>query len=183
MTNLFAHPLGDRAELAMLEPWHAEQFLAAVAANREYLKAAIPAAHNVHTIDDARAYLQRFADGHAKDIEHLFGIWLHGELVGVVQLFNFSTTWRTCEMGVWLVPGAQGRGLVTAAGRHVIDWALGTRGMRRVQWTNNPENVRSAAVAKRLGMTREGLLRDSFGLGGQRWDNEVWSIIADDLQN
>jgi ribosomal-protein-serine acetyltransferase len=179
MTNLFTYPLGDGAELAMLEPWHAEPFLATVEANREYLRAAIPAAHNVLTIDDARAYLQRFADGHARDVEHLFGIWLEGDLVGVVQLFNFATTLGTCEMGVWLAPRAQGRGLVTNACRHVLDWAF-TRGMHRVQWTNNPENTRSAAVAQRLGMTREGLLRSAFGLGGVRWDNEVWSMIADD---
>jgi hypothetical protein len=26
-------------------------------------------------------------------------------------------------------------------------------------------------------MTREGLLRSSFAIDGQRWDNEVWSVI------
>jgi RimJ/RimL family protein N-acetyltransferase len=31
--------------------------------------------------------------------------------------------------------------------------------MKRVRWTNNPTNVRSGAVARRLGITREGLLR------------------------
>jgi RimJ/RimL family protein N-acetyltransferase len=52
--------------------------------------------------------------------------------------------------------------------------------MSRVQWTNNPTNARSSAVARRLGMTREGLLRSAWQVGGVRKDSEVWSIIAEE---
>ena len=177
---MFAHALGDGAELGMLEPWHAEEFLETVERSREHLLAAIPVAHHVHTIDDARAYLQRFADGHAKDVEHLFGIRLDAALVGVVMLFSFDTTNATCEMGVWLAPQAQGRGLVTQACRYVLDWAIRVRGMKRVQWTHSPANVRSRAVAGRLGMTHEGVLRSAWTLGGVRTDNVVWSVLAEE---
>jgi RimJ/RimL family protein N-acetyltransferase len=60
----------------------------------------------------------------------------------------------------------------------MIDWAFRVRGMARVEWHNDPENVRSAAVAKRLGMTREGVLRSSFVLGGTRHDTEIWAILS-----
>jgi ribosomal-protein-serine acetyltransferase len=177
---VFAHSLGDGAELAMLEPWHAEEFLAAVERSREYLSAAIPAAHDVHTLDDARSYLRRFADGHAEDTRHLVGIWLDGTLVGLTMLFDFDAAKGTCEMGVWLAPEAQGRGLVTRACRYVLDWAIGERGMKRVQWTNSPANVRSSAVARRLGLTYEGVHRSAWTLGGVRTDQEVWSVLAEE---
>jgi ribosomal-protein-serine acetyltransferase len=180
LTVLFAQALGDGAELGMLEPWHAEEFLATVDRSREHLLAAIPVAHNVHTIDDARAYLQRFADGHAKDVEHLFGIRLDGALVGITMLLDFDTRHATCEMGVWLAPEARGRGLVTRACRYVLDWAIGVRGMKRVQWTHSPGNERSGAVARRLGMTREGVLRSAWTLGAVRTDNVVWSVLAEE---
>jgi ribosomal-protein-serine acetyltransferase len=178
MTAVLAHSLGDGAKIAMLEPWHADEFLETLHQARADLAPNIPAARNVHTTQDARQYLQRFADGHAKDTEHLFGIWWHGRFVGVVQLFAFSTALRTCEIGVWLAPDARGRGMVTAGCRFVIDWAIRVRGMARVQWCNDPANVRSGATARRLGMTLEGRLRSSFGMGEDRWDNDVWSIIA-----
>jgi ribosomal-protein-serine acetyltransferase len=177
---VFAHSLGDGAELGMLEPWHAEEFLEAVERSREHLLAAIPVAHSVHTVEDARAYLQRFADGHAKDVEHLFGIRLDGTLVGITMLHNFDTRTATCEIGVWLAPEARGRGLVTRACRYVIDWAIGVRGMQRVQWSHSPGNERSAAAARRLGMTREGVLRSAWTLGDVRTDNVVWSVIAEE---
>jgi RimJ/RimL family protein N-acetyltransferase len=177
---MFTHPLGDGAELGMLEPWHAEEFLQAVERSREHLLAAIPAAHTVHTVEDARAYLRLFADGHASDVKHLVGIWLDGTLVGLTMLFDFDARRGTCEMGVWLAPEARGRGLVTRACRYVLDWAIGVRGMKRVQWTHSPGNDRSAAVARRLGMTREGVLRSAWTLGDRRTDQVVWSVVAEE---
>ena len=180
MTAVFTHSLGDKAELALLEPWHADEFFATLDRARPQLLAAIPAAHLVHSVDDARATLRRWADAHAEDTRHLFGIWCEGEFVGVVQLFSFDAAMGTCEMGVWLAPWVQGGGLMTTACRAVLDWAIRVRGMRRVQWCNNPANLRSSALARRLGMTREGLLRSSFTLAGERWDNEVWSVLSEE---
>jgi ribosomal-protein-serine acetyltransferase len=174
----FAHPLGDGAELGYLEPWHAEEFHAAVDHNRDHLLAEIPAAHIIHTVEDARQYLQRWADARAADTRHLYGVWLVGKLVGCLQLFDFDTGLGRCELGVWMAPEAQGRGLVTTACRILIDWAVRERGITRVQWTNNPTNTSSSAVARRLGMTREGLLRSAWQVGGVRHDGEVWSVLA-----
>jgi len=177
---VFTHALGDGAELGLLEPWHAEQFLAAIERHREYLAAEIPVAHLVFSVEDSRQTLQRWADAHAADTRHLFGVWLGGELVGCVQLFNFDATMRTCEMGVWFVPEAQGRGLATRACRYVMDWAIRVRGIQRVQWASNPTNAPSIAVAQRLGLTKEGLLRSAWEVGGVRKDSEIWSILADE---
>ena len=177
---LLAYPLGDGVELAGLEPWHAEQFLAALDRYRDHLRTEIPASHAVLTVEDARQYLQRWADAHAADTRHLYGLWRDGEVVGCVQLFNFDAAMGTCEVGIWLGPEMEGRGVATRACRAVIGWALSTRGMARVQWTNSTTNVRSGAVARRLGMTREGLLRSSWKVGDARKDNEVWSILAEE---
>ena len=177
---IVAHALDDDAELAGLEPWHAEEFLAALDRYREHLRPNIPAAHRIFTVDDARQYLQRWADAHAADTRHLYGIWRGSTLIGCVQLFNFDTDLGTCEIGVWLAPEAQGRGLITRACRIVIDWAIRDRGMTRVQWTNSPTNIRSSAVARRLGMTREGVLRSAWQVGGVRQDSEVWSLLAEE---
>ncbi len=178
--HVFSYSLGGGAELSLLEPWHASQFLAALARHRDYLRRTIPAAHSVHTIDDAREYLRRWAEGHANDAQHITGIWLDAVYVGCVQLFDFDVKKGTCEMGVWLVPEAQGRGLMTRACHYVLGWAISVRGMSRVQWIADPANTASVAVARRLGMTREGVLRSAWQIGGVRSDMEVWSMIADE---
>jgi RimJ/RimL family protein N-acetyltransferase len=50
--------------------------------------------------------------------------------------------------------------------------------MARVEWLTVPDNTRSVAAAQRLGMTRDGLLREAFELHGVRKDVEVWSLLA-----
>jgi SAM-dependent methyltransferase len=83
-----------------------------------------------------------------------------------------------CEIGVWLSPQAQGRGLMTRAARHLIDWAIRERGMSRVEWHTDPRNDRSRSVARRLGLTFEGVRRSSHVVADERRDAEVWAVLA-----
>jgi ribosomal-protein-serine acetyltransferase len=78
----------------------------------------------------------------------------------------------------WLAAGAQGRGLISRAATRMIDWAVRERGMARVEWLVVPNNARSIAVAQRLGMTRDGVLRQAFPIDGVRHDVELWSVLA-----
>jgi len=83
------------------------------------------------------------------------------------------------ELGVWLAPEAQGRGLMTTTVRYMVAWAF-ERGIHRIEWHCTPSNERSIAVARRLGMTREGLLRSAFPVAGVRQDMEMWSLLDTD---
>lgn len=40
------------------------------------------------------------------------------------------------------------------------------------------DNERSAAVAKRLGMTLEGVRREYWPYGGTRYDKQIWAVLA-----
>ena len=174
---MFFHPLAGGAALGPLEPWHAEEFAAVIVGAHDHLASWIPIPHVVTDVDSARAYLQRRADDHAADTRHCYGIWLDGALVGGAMFAMFDAPNRVCELGAWLVPQAQGRGLVTDAARALIDWAFRVRGMRRVAWHNDPRNGRSEAVARRLGLVFEGRLRSAHVNAGEQQDIHVWSIL------
>ena len=169
--------LGDGAELRALEPWQAAEFAAYVEVNRAHLAPWLPWATSITDKAGARDFLQRYADRQAADQGRIYGIWLDGWLVGGALFRGFDHYAGIAELGVWLAPEAQGRGLVTRACRHLIDWAF-ARGVHRVEWHVATDNERSIAVAKRLGMTREGVLREAFLVNGTRQDAEVWSLLA-----
>jgi RimJ/RimL family protein N-acetyltransferase len=180
---MLAWPLADGAELRPLEPWQAAEFAACIDRARDHLAPWLPFARMITDADTAREWLQRYADEQARDGGRVYGIWLDDVLVGGVLFRVFDTRVGTCELGVWLAPQAQGRGLVTRAAHRLIDWAVGIRGMVRVEWRAVPDNVRSIAVAKRLGMTREGVLRQAgLPIDGVHEDIEVWSLLADEWQ-
>ncbi|MFF7194899.1 GNAT family N-acetyltransferase [Streptomyces sp. NPDC008079] len=175
---MFAISLGDDAELRPLEPWRAEEFLAHMDRGREYIGQHIGLADATADLDSARNWLQSYADKTAADAGRLYGIWLDGLLVGGVLFKVFDAAAGNCEVGCWLEPAAAGQGLVTRAARVIIDWAVYERGIHRVEWMVSPKNTPSVNVAKRLGMTREGLLRATYLYRGVRQDAEVWSILA-----
>jgi len=175
---MFAISLGEGAELRPIEPWQAQEFLTHVERAREYAGPWVPMTVRTKDLDSARELLQAFADKQAADTGRLYGIWLDGTLVGGVLFRIFDTAMGSCEIGVWLEPSAAGRGLITKASRILIDWAVHERGMHRVEWLASSLNRPSIAVAERLGMTKDGVLRESFPWQGVRHDMEVWSVLA-----
>lgn len=175
---MFTIPLDDHAQLRPLEPWQAPEFLAHIDRARPLVDPWIPWASLTTDLASARSTLQRYADLSSSDSGRIYGIWLGGVLVGGVMFTRFDTSSGVCEIGCWLEQAGQGRGLVTRACRALIDWAFTRRGMSRVEWWVASGNTRSIASARRLGMTRDGVLRQRYPYRGLRHDSEVWSVLA-----
>ncbi len=62
--------------------------------------------------------------------------------------------------------------------RPLIDWAVEERGIHRLEWVAASGNTASVAVARLLGMTRDGVRREAHLHDGVRHDLEVWSLLA-----
>ncbi|MEU4130037.1 GNAT family N-acetyltransferase [Streptomyces wuyuanensis] len=176
---MFATSLGeDGAELGPLEPWQAGEFLAHIDRGRDYIGRFNGLPDVVTDLESSRAFLRAYAEKTAADAGRICGIRREGELVGAVILRTMDVAQGTAEAGCWLEPSAVGRGLVTRAVRVLIDWAVAERGIHRVEWWVRSDNEPSIAVARRLGMTKDGVLRESYPYRGKRHDMEVWSVLA-----
>lgn len=174
---MYAIPIGD-AELGPLEPCHAEEFLANIERGREFVGQHIGLADRVTDLASSRAFLQSYADRAATDTGRIHGIRRDGRLLGGVLFRTMDVEQGVAEAGCWLEPAAAGKGLVTRASRVLIDWAIEERGIHRVEWRVASANEASIAVARRLGMQRDGVLRDYNLFRGKRQDLEVWSVLA-----
>ncbi|MGR8010109.1 GNAT family N-acetyltransferase [Streptomyces hypolithicus] len=178
---MYAISLGDDgAELRPLEPWQAEEFLAHVDRGREFIGQHNALPDIVTDLGSSGAFLQAYAEKAASDAGRLYGIRADGRLVGAVLFRKMDVEQGAAEAGCWLEPVAVGRGLVTRAARVIIDWAVEERGIHRVEWWVSSANEPSIAVARRLGMTKDGVLRESYLYRGKRHDEEIWSVLAPD---
>lgn len=177
---MFILPLRENALLRPLEPTHAQEFLDHIDRARPNVDPWIPWATFSTDLDSATATLQRYADKQATDTGRIYGIWLDGTLVGGVMFTRFETTSGNCEIGCWSEEAGQGQGLVNQACRALIDWAFTERGMSRVEWLVSSVNTRSIEAARRLGLTRDGVLRKHTPYRGERLDIEVWSVLSDE---
>ncbi|WP_308249742.1 GNAT family N-acetyltransferase [Sphaerisporangium fuscum] len=175
---MFSLPLTAHAELRPLEPYMSGEFLAHMDRAREHISPWVSPSFVAGDLEEAAAVLRRHAGKRARDEGGIWGIWLEGTLVGGVLLVSFDLAQGVCEAGCWLEPGAEGRGLVTRAAERIIDWAVTERGIQRVEWRTDARNARSIGVARRLGMVRDGTLRQVFPRDDRRADIEIWSVLA-----
>jgi RimJ/RimL family protein N-acetyltransferase len=88
---------------------------------------------------------------------------------------------RFFEIGYWVRRSAEGRGYVSEAVRLLADYAFASLAANRIMIRCDVRNLRSAAVARRLGFVQEALLRnDSLALDGTLRSTLVFALTPDD---
>ena len=156
--------LGEGAELRTFTLDDAERIFEVVDRNRERLAEWFPWVDGSTDADVQQEWLRGLiADERTMDGN---GIWVDGELAGTAGLF-FPAEWIG-EVGYWLDAAYEGRGLITRAARELVELAFSDPTIHRVQIHAAVDNVRSRAVAERLGFTEEGVLRAAGKVGGDR---------------
>jgi RimJ/RimL family protein N-acetyltransferase len=102
-----------------------------------------------------------------------------GELLGSIGVRTFDD--GVGEVGYWVKREARGRGVATRALALVSQWALGGKELVRFQLRADVENEASQRVAEKAGFVREGVLRSSLELKGERRDVIMYSLVRADL--
>jgi aminoglycoside 6'-N-acetyltransferase len=133
---------------------------------------------------------ERFIQAIAKDHPDTPGEWFQfavalrpaGELIGDCAALPQADDPRQCEIGFTLAPGYQGRGYATEAVRLLLGYLFTTRGKHRITARCDPRNAASAALLERLGMRREGHLRESTWAKGEWTDDLVYGLLRDEWQ-
>ncbi|WP_295829150.1 GNAT family protein [uncultured Microbacterium sp.] len=100
-----------------------------------------------------------------------------GAVIGDLVLFHLDPEAGSAEIGWVLSPAASGRGLATEAVRALIDTAFDVYGLRRLVAQIDADNVRSAALAERLGMRREAHFVENAWFKGRWSDLLVYAVL------
>lgn len=99
-------------------------------------------------------------------------------VIGDLVLFHLDATTGSAEIGWVVSPAAAGRGLATEAVRALVDTAFSVYGLRRLVASIDADNVRSLALAERLGMRREAHRVENQWFKG-RWSDQVdYAVLA-----
>jgi len=99
-------------------------------------------------------------------------------LIGSAELHVESPEHRRGTMGYLIAPAAQGQGYATEAAQAVLDFGLTEAGLHRITATCDPENAGSTRVLEKIGMSREGHLRDHFLIRGEWRDRLLYAKLA-----
>jgi RimJ/RimL family protein N-acetyltransferase len=184
ITPLFSYPLGPDAALIPRTPAIADAYHHLLVANNRRLARWEPWAATPPTPDGTRGFLETVGRG-----------WLDGgQLPVAIAVAADGGGWRlvgsaalrldaarvTAEVGYWIDGRFEGQGLVTRAVTALLDHGFGPLGLRRISLHTTADNVRSRAVARRLGFTEEGVLRDAVVFPDELRDEVVYGLLSDE---
>jgi len=122
---------------------------------------------------------QQFAEGRAATFAVVLKGAGPGLLVGAVGL-EITPRFSRGEIGYWIGREYWGQGYCTEAARAVLRYAFEERGLHKVTGSHFARNPASGRVMEKIGMTREGYLREHVRKGDRYEDLVVWGILRSD---
>jgi ribosomal-protein-serine acetyltransferase len=180
---MFSFPLSDEAVLFLRTSSITEAYHKVLAANQERLARWEPWALKPPALEETRSFLESSARNWLDGSELPVAIALRKDgqfhLAGAASL-RINGYSRSGEVGYWIDGDYEGRGLITKTVAALLDHAFGPLGIDRVTLHTDPANERSRAVARRLGFVEEALLRQVTAFPGERRDEVVYGLLANE---
>src|SRR5258708_10904645 len=167
----------EETQLCLLEERHVEAYFALIERNKEHLHEWVAVEAYEESLETLRAFVKqrllRFANGEG----YHMGIWYQDTLVGVLD-YRLNWMLRKVELGYWIDAAMQGKGIVTQACRTLVRHALRAHQLNKVEKSRPIQNTPSRAIAERLGLTQERILRQTARLHGRTDDQGLYGLLV-----
>lgn len=134
-----------------------------------------------HTIEETKAFVKR-AIAHQSDEPRLDFILAivelkTGKLIGNCWIHVSSLTHREARIGYSLNKAYWGNGYGTETARNLLKFGFSKLKIHRIFATCDPKNLGSARILEKIGMQREGHLREHKWVKGRWRDSLVYAIL------
>lgn len=182
-----AHPVSDfptlrteRLILGAFAPGEAPE-LARLAGAREIADTTVTIPHP-YELSDAEQFIALQRDGVEEGHELVFAIHRQadGQLVGCVSLRDVDPVHLQAELGYWIGVPYWSQGYATEAARAVVTLGFEQLGLNRIYAHHMARNPASGRVLERLGMRREGVLRERVRKWDRFEDVAIYAVLRHD---
>jgi [ribosomal protein S5]-alanine N-acetyltransferase len=103
-----------------------------------------------------------------------------GGLAGCVSITDIDKSNRSGELGYWIGKDFWGQGYCTEASSALIKYGFEVMRLNRIHSKHFARNPASGKVMQKLGMKREGYLRQAFTKWGRYEDDVLYAILRED---
>lgn len=173
----------SRLAIRCWEPADAPLLKAAIDASVEHLLPWMPwAADEPQSVEQKIGLLRGFRGRFDLDQDYVYGILDRDEreVLGGTGLHTRAGK-AALEIGYWIHVDHINRGFATEASAALTQVAFEVNGVDRVEIHCDPNNVRSAAVPRKLGFVQEAILRRRTRTAdGTPRDAMIWTLLRDE---
>lgn len=155
----------------------AEAIYALVDANRAHLHPWLPWVEHSTSANDTRGFLDLAIAGQLDGRSLNLVIEHDGAIAGMCGFNVIDAANLVCEIGYWLRADLQGRGIVGAGCRALVEHAFASLGLNCVRLAAATGNARSRAIPERLGFHLDGVIREQEWVAGRFVDHAVYTRL------
>lgn len=134
-----------------------------------------------NTEQDTRDFIERTMESAAAEPRNEYTLAVvrraGDRLIGGIGISANDLNGGVAMLGYCLHKEAWGSGFATEAGRAMIDFGFDVLHLHRIWAGVAPGNVASERVLQKLGMTREGRLREDMQVRGKWLDTLVYAVL------
>ena len=181
MKILFPHNLP--AELRLVEEADAEKLFNLIDQNRLHLRSWLPWLDGNMSIDDTRMFIRHSQEQYSSKKGFQSAIWFENEIAGIIGYHPIDWQNRSVMIGYWLGGQFQGKGIMTAACRALVNHAFNEFKLHRVEIKCATGNTKSCAVPERLLFMKEGIIKDGEWLYDHFVDLVLYRMLADEWKS
>jgi ribosomal-protein-serine acetyltransferase len=147
--------------LRLVREEDAEELYLRVDQNREHLQWRVSWVDGTTTKSDTLKFVRFCLESAVSGTGFHYALLLDAEIVGLVAFSSVEKINRCATMGYWLAKSQTGRGLMTTAVKTLISEGFRQLELNRIQARVATGNCPSQAVCDRLGLKKEGILRQA----------------------
>jgi RimJ/RimL family protein N-acetyltransferase len=103
--------------------------------------------------------------------------------IGLFQVRSLEADFGSAEWGFAIAAEFWGTGVFVDGAKLVVQFAFDTIGSHRLEARAAVLNGRGNGALRKIGATREGVLRKSFLRNGEYLDQSLWTILAEDWRD
>ncbi|MBJ8075282.1 GNAT family N-acetyltransferase [Bacillus cereus group sp. N12] len=178
---MFIYQIDENITLKKLELKDAKELFELIYSSRNYLREWLPWVDTNQTVEDSEEYIKSTLQQYAENSGLRAGIYYKGNLVGEIGYYGINPLHKCASIGYWLGKEFQGKGLVTKACKVLLEYAFRELNLNRIEIRVASENYKSKAIAKRLGFTYEGCIRQNMWLYDHYVDHIVFGILKEEF--
>ena len=133
---------------------------------------------NTTAVVDVETFIKECDEQNEKDCGLQFVITEEDKICGIVGMHRVEKMHSRGEVGYWLSQSHIGKGIMTLAVKELVRIGFEDLNLNKIEIHCAEGNVKSRAIAERLGLTYEATLRQREGLYSKHVNHAIYSIIA-----
>ncbi|QSB12532.1 GNAT family N-acetyltransferase [Lysinibacillus fusiformis] len=133
-----------------------------------------------NTEEDTKEFIQDVLDEATQTPRerYVFAIIYQETLIGAVEIMIKDFTNKVGEIGYIVNPDYWGKGVATQSAKLMITFGFEKLKLHRICATCDPRNIGSAKVLEKVGMLKEGVLRENMLMKDGVWrDSFLYSVL------